>query len=159
MDYFQGVITEYLRANRSVFINTECLIQLDEGDKPLKDRHWYCDAMAVNFKESAVYLCEISYSGTMHSLVTRLHAWRLNWQELALAVRRDAGVPANWAVCPWVFIPRKHHDLFTRKLGQLKSSPERTEQMPTPRVTYLESALPWEYRTWDRKTDAIAGDA
>ena len=28
--------------------------------------------------------------------------------------------------------------------------------MPTPRITFLESTLPWEYRNWDRKTDAIA---
>ena len=48
MDYFQGVVTDYLRANRSVFVNTECLIQLDEGNKQLKCRHWFCDAMAVN---------------------------------------------------------------------------------------------------------------
>ncbi len=41
MDYFQGVVTEYLRAKRSVFVNTEFMISLDEGDKPKKDRHWY----------------------------------------------------------------------------------------------------------------------
>ena len=86
MDYFQGVVTDYLRANRSVFVNTECLIQLDEGNKQLKDRHWFCDAMAVNFKESTVYLCEITYSATMQSLVSRLHAWRMHWTELQLAV-------------------------------------------------------------------------
>lgn len=49
MDYFQGVVTEFLRANRSTFVNTEYLIQLDEVKTPLKARHWYCDALAVNF--------------------------------------------------------------------------------------------------------------
>jgi hypothetical protein len=42
MDYFQGVVTEYLRADRTIFVNTECLIQLDGGDPPGKGRHWYC---------------------------------------------------------------------------------------------------------------------
>src|SRR5271157_6537115 len=82
MDYFQGVVTEYLRAKRSVFVNTECLISLDEGDNPKKSRHWYCDVVAVDFKESTVYLCEISYSATVQSLLTRLQAWRKCWSEL-----------------------------------------------------------------------------
>lgn len=158
MDYFQGVVTEYLRANRSVFVNTECLIQLDEGDKQFKDRHWYCDAMAVNFKESMVYLCEITYSATMQSLLSRLQAWEKNWLELTHAVLRDSGVPANWKVQPWVFIPQKHRDAFTKKLAQLRPAKGTQLQMPIPRVTYLESALPWEYRTWDRKSDAIVVD-
>jgi len=56
MDYFQGVVTEYLRANRATFVNTECLIQLEAGDTPAKGQHWYCDAVAVNFKEKTVGL-------------------------------------------------------------------------------------------------------
>ena len=114
LDYFQGVVTEYLRANRSVFVNTECLIQLDEGDRQIKGRHWYCDAMAVNFKESKVYLCETTYSATMQSLLSRLQAWQSNWSELARAVLRDAGAPSDWNVQPWVFIPKGHHDGFAR---------------------------------------------
>ena len=159
MDYFQGVVTEYLRANRSVFVNTECLIQLDEGDKQFKDRHWYCDAMAVNFKESTIYLCEITFSGTMQSLITRLQAWQANWDELVRAVLRDSGAPTHWKVQPWVFIPNKHHKLFTEKLARVKPVNNTEAKMPQPRITHLESVLPWEYRTWDRKSDAIVGDA
>lgn len=161
MDYFQGVVVEYLRANRSVFVNTECLIQLDDIDKQLKDRHWFCDAMAVNFKESAVYLCEITFSVTMHSLLNRLQAWGSNWPELVHAVRRDAGVPSDWSIRPWVFIPQRHHDAFSSKLTQVARSTSggTSGTMPTPRVTFLEAVLPWEYRSWDRKTDAIAGEA
>jgi hypothetical protein len=29
MDYFQGVVTEFLRADRAMFVNSECLLQLD----------------------------------------------------------------------------------------------------------------------------------
>jgi hypothetical protein len=159
LDYFQGVVTEYLRANRSVFVNTECLIQLDDGDKQFKDRHWYCDAMAVNFKESTIYLCEITYSSTMQSLLTRLQAWQANWEELSHAVLRDSGAPRDWKVQPWVFIPKKHHEVFAKKSAPVAAKPGVSQQMPAPRITYLESVMPWEYRTWDRKSDSIANDA
>lgn len=159
MDYFQGVVTEFLRADRSVFVNTEYLIQLDEGDKQFKDRHWYCDAIAVNFKEKAIYLCEISYSASLQSLMSRLQAWETNWQELNKSVIRDSRVPNNWAVRPWVFIPEKCRVVFDRKMALMKPKPDVERQMPRPRITYLESALPWEYPSWDRKHDALVGDA
>ena len=160
MDYFQGVVTDYLRANRSVFVNTECLINLDEGDKQLKSRHWFCDAMAVNFKEETVYLCEITYSTTMQSLLGRLNAWQKNWAELTAAVLRDAGIPPDWKVQLWLFIPKKHHELFLKKSTARKPETGVTWQMPAPRITYLESVVPWEYKnTWDRKLDVLAGDA
>ena len=160
MDYFQGVVTDYLRANRSVFVNTECLIQLDEGNKQLKDRHWFCDAMAVNFKESTVYLCEITYSATMQSLVSRLHAWRMHWTELQLAVLRDSGAPTGWKVQPWVFIPKQNHASFKAKIGSGQAALGQHGPMPAARVTYLEAVLPWEYKnTWDRKVDSIADEA
>lgn len=159
MDYFQGVVTEYLRASRSVFVNTECLINLDEGDKQHKGRHWYCDAVAVNFKNTTVYLCEVTYSTTMHSLLMRLNRWEANWKELTQAVFRDSGVPNTWSVRPWVFIPQLHHDTFTKKRTLAQQGIEKTVQMPSPRITYLESIVPWKYQTWDRKTDAVVGDA
>ncbi len=86
MDYFQGVVTEFLRADRAVFVNTECLIQLEPGNAPRRDRHWYCDAVAVNMQRQSVYLCEVSYSRTLHALLRRLQSWRANWTEIRPAV-------------------------------------------------------------------------
>ena len=105
MDYFQGVVTEFLRADRAVFVNTECLLQIESGDVPAKGRHWYCDAVAVNLREEIAYLCEITYSNTMYSLLTRLNAWRKNWPMVRLAIERDCAVPATWQIQPLVFIP------------------------------------------------------
>lgn len=34
MDYFEGVVFEFLRADRTLFINTQCCIQLNPGDNP-----------------------------------------------------------------------------------------------------------------------------
>ena len=160
MDYFQGVVTEYLRANRSVFVNTECLIQLDEGNVQLKGRHWFCDAMAVNLKEQTVFLCEVTYSTTMQSLISRLQAWQNNWQELHCAVLRDSGAPKEWKVQPWIFIPEPHHKTFAKKFVQSHLTTGSVPSMPKPRITYLESVLPWTYKnTWNRTTDDIASDA
>ena len=155
MDYFQGVVTEYLRADRSVFVNTELLIQLEPGDSPAKGRHWYCDAVAVNFRESVAYLCEISYSVSMHSLLSRMKAWGTHWAPMCAAVARDCRIPKDWEIEPWLFIPRANHGALARKLALIGKQGDGTCPMPVPRVTYLEKVTPWNYRSWDRKDDAI----
>ena len=78
MDYFQSIVIEYLRAKRCVFVNTEYLVNLDAGDKQYTGRHWYCDVLAVNFEESTLYLCEVTYSSTMQGLILRLKAWDMH---------------------------------------------------------------------------------
>ena len=158
MDYFQGVVTEYLRADRSMFVNSECLLQLDPGDPPAKGRHWYCDAVAVNFRESTVYLCEVTYSATLQALLGRLAGWRAHWPELRTALKRDCSVPTEWNAVPWVFIPSKCHDLLTKKLDSIPVK-EGKASMPRPRITFLESVTPWSYRTWDRRDSKLEGDA
>ena len=86
MGYFQEVVTEYLRADRAVFVNTECLIRLHPNDISTKGAHWYCDAVAVNFREKSVHLCEVSYSTTLHALGARLQTWAKNWPALCAAL-------------------------------------------------------------------------
>lgn len=69
MDHFEGVVLDYLRADRALFVNSQCCIQLNEGANPdTSGPHWYCDAVAVSFKEQAAYLCEISYAARAPSL-------------------------------------------------------------------------------------------
>lgn len=160
MDYFQGVVTEYLRAKRSVFVNTECLLQLDDGKTTPKDRHWYCDIVAVDFSERSVYLCEVTYSATMQSLLARLSAWRQHWPTLLSAIRRDCGIPSDWAVSPWVFIPEKYKEKFVEKIQAQSATANAPGEMPMPRITHLESTLPWNYLiTWNRQVDALDGNA
>jgi len=160
MDYFQGLVNDYLRARRSLFINTEFMISLDEGSKPKQGRHWYCDALAVDFKAKHLYLCEITYSATMQSLLTRLQAWRNHWGELTSSLFRDTGAPADWAVTPWVFLPKKYESDFRKKLALNHKTVESEVPMPEPRITHLEATLPWEYLlTWDRTEDHVAGAA
>jgi hypothetical protein len=159
MDYFQGVVTEFLRADRAVYVNTECLLQLDLGDSPPKGRHWYCDAVAVNFRESTVYLCEVSYSKGLSSLVARLSAWDTYWSELGAAIARDCAIPTSWAIQPWVFIPEARQATLDKKLAPILATVREGKRMPKPRVTFLEAVTPWKYRSWDRKSDALEAAA
>lgn len=48
MNYYESVVVDYLRADRALFVNTECCIQLNESDNPdTSGPHWYCDAVVV----------------------------------------------------------------------------------------------------------------
>ena len=104
MDYFQGVVTEYLRADRAMFVNTEYLIQLEPGNAPAKNKHWYCDAVAVNMRDNEVsyvkshtprllaHLTSASSAGLKLELVARCSGPRL---------RLEAGMArAAMAFCP-----------------------------------------------------------
>jgi hypothetical protein len=48
MPYYQDVVVEYLRENRAIFLNTECCIQLNEGNPDTSGTHWYCDVLAID---------------------------------------------------------------------------------------------------------------
>lgn len=154
MDYFQGVVTEYLRADRTIFVNTECLIQLDGGDPPGKGRHWYCDAVAVNFRDKRVYLCEVTYSKSLQSLIARLHAWANHWPAVCAALVRDCSVCETWSVEPWVFIPKALQTTFDKKMATIQTS-ALVPWLSMPKRTYLEEVSPWKHRTWDRKVEAL----
>lgn len=158
MDFFQSVVTEYLVADRAAFVNTELLIQLDP-DEPRKGRHWYCDAAAASFRDETLFLCEVTYSKSMAALAKRLLAWDSNWTELREAISRDCGIPRSWAIQPWVFIPEKYSATLKTRIVDLTAG-ERTETaMPYPRITFLESVVPWNYVTWDRKVSALENEA
>jgi hypothetical protein len=151
MDYYQGVVTEYLRADRAMFVNTECCLQLNAAANPDNSGpHWYCDAVAVNFRESAVYLCEISYSKTLDALVKRLTAWRNHWPALCQAIVRDCHVPAAWSVHPWLFVPEERRALLEAKLLMIASAGGDASTVAEPQITNLEDIAPWKYRSWDR---------
>jgi len=148
VDYYQGVVTDYLRADRSVFVNTECCIQLNAGDNPdTSGPHWYCDAVAVSFRRRTVHLCEISYSRSLSALLKRLEGWNSNWTQLRAALVRDSLIPGDWLVLPWVFIPKDCREALDRGLARVVNP---GGQMPSPEITYLEDVVPWKYRSWNR---------
>jgi hypothetical protein len=116
MAYYQDIVGEYLRADRSIFINQEFAIQLDEGvAQPKKGRSWICDAVAVDFRKKAVFLCEVTYSQTLSALLGRLKSWTQNWQGVTDALYRDSCIPHCYTVRPWVFLPESLIEAFVKK--------------------------------------------
>ena len=66
MDYYESIAVNYLRADRALFVNTECCVQLNQSDNPDgSGPHWYCDAVVCDFRKSGIFLCEISYSAQL----------------------------------------------------------------------------------------------
>lgn len=145
MDYYQGIVAEYLRANRSVFLNTECFIQIEPGSSPPKGTSWFCDIAAINMKEKTAYLCEVTFSTTLDSLKKRFSAWDMNWGRVREALAQDCAIPLDWKVVPWAFIPED-------RIPKLRQGMSYTN-MPEPRITALEAVVPWKYDSWNRTID------
>jgi hypothetical protein len=148
MDYYEGVVIDYLRADRALFVNTECCIQINPGHNPDKDTHWYCDAVVADFRSETVFLGEISYSVQLASLIKRLKTWHDNWDGVRGALARESALPAHWLerLRPWLFVPEKCVPTLLRGLSRIGNGPP----MFAPRITPLEMVQPWRYCGWDR---------
>ena len=151
MDHFESIVVDYLRADRSLFVNPQCLIQLESLGAVKKGASWYCDTLTADFRNSTVFLCEVSYSTTLYSLQKRLTEWAQNWEQLQLAVRRDCFFPNNWPIRPWLFVREQSITKAVTILARIYS----TEGVKLrPKITTLEMTLPWLYKTWDRPVEA-----
>ena len=149
MDYYQAVITEYLSADRALFVNNEFCLQLNEADNPdVSGPHWYVDALTLDFRDSTIFLCEMTYSASLDSLAKRLKGWAESWPLVKSAVCRDAYLPDDWQIRPWIFVPEALVPILLRKLSKIDFSSENA--MPMPRVTTMEMVQPWNYRAWNR---------
>ena len=94
----------------------------------------------------------------MAALAKRLLAWNANWSELQKAISRDCGVPESWSIRPWAFIPEKYSDALKSRILVLADEGRPDEAMPYPQITFLESVVPWNYVTWDRKVAALENE-
>jgi hypothetical protein len=149
MNYYENVVVDYLRADRAVFVNTEYCIQINRADNPDKSGpHWYCDAVAVNFRSKEVFLCEISYASELASLTKRLKDWHANWKGVCDAVARDSFFSEPWPVRPWLFVPEDRVPLLKQRLDQMQPLHF------VPKITTLEMVQPWRYPSWNRKPDS-----
>lgn len=145
MDYYESVMLHYLRADRALFLNTECCIQINKSDNPdTSGPHWYCDAVAVDFRQSAIFLCEISYSNRLQDLTKRLRDWNAHWGQLVSGLVRDSCLPSDWPVRPWLFVPGEEPlKLLLRRLDGI-------QLQFVPRITTLDAILPWTFNSWNR---------
>lgn len=148
MDFYEGVVIDYIRADRALFVNPQCLLQLNSSDNPdTTGPHWYCDALAVDFRSSTIFLCEVSYGKQLQSLKKRLDDWVRHWDELKTALERDSRLPAAWPIRPWLFVPEQRIPKLEEILKHLQTIHNRDV---FPRITTLEMTQPWNYCTWNR---------
>jgi hypothetical protein len=149
MDFYQGVVVEFLNADRAVFVNPECCLQLNPGRNPdVSGPHWYCDAVATNFRTKSVFLCEISYSLSLEPLYKRLKGWSEHWNGLCDAIQRDCCIPEDWRITPWLFVPERNVPRLEEKLTRIGDSERDEGGMPKPIVTTLEEVTPWRRKDW-----------
>jgi len=150
MDFFQGIVADYLRADRSCFINPEFFLanDLSEIDQDRK-KFWYVDVLAIQTEECCAYLCEVTYAKPPTALLRRLKTWNQHWPAVCAGLYRDAGLPPElWEVRPWLFVPSDHIQ------PMLASVPQFT---PAVKITPLEMTLPWKYH-WNRKGETKKPD-
>jgi hypothetical protein len=150
MDFYQGVAVDYLRADRALFVNTECCIQLNEGLNPDKTGpHWYCDAVAIDLRNSQVFLGEISYAKHLTSLIHRLKDWHQYWAGVKAALVRDSCIKQEWSVRPWCFVPERSVELLKKNLAKIEK--ETGSPALNVWITPLEKVQPWLYRSYHRR--------
>lgn len=150
MDYYQGVVVDYLRADRAVFVNTECCIQLNEGPNPdTTGPHWYCDAVAIDLRDKTIFLCEVSFASKLDSLLKRLKEWSEHWTEVHNALCRDCLADATWKLRPWLFVPNNSVSVLVPKLRAMTNVGGGL--IFEPRITPLECVQPWNYHSWNHQ--------
>jgi hypothetical protein len=99
MGHFKDVVMDYLQADGAVFINTKFRIQLDELGESEKPGQWYsCDAVAIDLRHGAIYLCETAFEHKFRSLVKKLSTWTKNWESIKSALRMGCRIPADWRI-------------------------------------------------------------
>jgi hypothetical protein len=143
VDYFQGVVLEYLRADRTCFVNPEFWIRgnpTSPHDKP----HWFVDVLAVQMKLQQVWLCEVTYAKQPRALIQRLKNWRTHWDTINQTLKEDTFIDKDWPVIPWVFGAPD-----TLKVVE----PVLKDLFPEGQTKNLEKVLPWLYCTYDRKEE------
>lgn len=150
MDFYQGVVVDYLRADRSLFLNPECFVQIEPGSQPPKGSSWYCDIQAVNFRAKTIFLCEVTYSSTLQALLKRLKAWNHHWKEIHEALVQDSKLPSEWPIRAWLFVPEKSVGLLCKGLEQIAGKEPLGFR---PLITTLEMVQPWTYNQFDLRVE------
>jgi len=136
-----------------MFIKAECPIQLESGKFPPKGTSCILMRLPSTSRGGRVYLCEVSYSKTLYTLARRLEAWSKDWPRLREAILHDYLITGpdseSWRVRPWVFVPLGLRKQLKKRLSELAkaSSDVGKPSMPAPKVTFLESVVPWRGKT------------
>jgi hypothetical protein len=153
MDHYKIVVMDYLQSDRAVFLNLECRFELDEvahlEEKTVQ--HCSCDAVAIDLRHGAAYLCDTAVHEDLQSLMRKLAAWTKNWDSIKAILERDCKVPANWRVHVWLFVPKDSIEMLDEKLEQLRKTVGARFKV---KLTALEDVQPWRLSAWKRSEES-----
>jgi hypothetical protein len=147
VDYYQAVVMDYLRADRKLFLNAEFCIQLGDYLNPDRTKHWYCDALTVDFGEKTIWLVEISFADQLRALRKRLMDWENHWDVIPGRVKElsaAGSVYSDWFVRPWLFVRSDLDKAVRKRLEPFEQGCLRAK------VDSLDNVLPWTYASWNR---------
>jgi len=155
LDYYQGVVIDYLRADRSVFVNSEyCIEPPESANNVTCGDHWSCDAVAMDFRNKTIFLCEVTLAANLSALSSRLHDWHMNWDEVQMAIIRQSKLDdifvAGWSIKPWLFVPKERIDPLQKRLSLIGNGQELNFKYE---ITCLEDVQPWLYKPHNRQPD------
>jgi hypothetical protein len=142
MDQYQVVVAQFLERDPALFLHHNASIRLSG---PVKGNSWTVDLLAIHFGEKGAYLCELELAGNLKRLLWRLEAWDGRWPLICQAIRQTSAIPDSWLIQPWLFIPEARKQALLAGL--------HCSQMPQPRITWLESVVPWNDNSDERTKD------
>lgn len=145
MDHYKVLVMDYLQSDRAVFLNNECRLEI-EADTGTR-LHCACDAVAIDLRHGAVYLCEAALDETLSSLFRKLSTWTRHWGSIKAALCRDCKVPPTWRVHVWLFVPRDSLEMMEERLEQLRHTLGAKFKV---KLTALEEVQPWRSASWER---------
>lgn len=148
MDHYKTVVIDYLQSDKAVFVNIDCRLEFDQAVSSDKSRrHCSCDAVAIDMRHGAVYLCDAVLDDRLPSLIRKLSAWTRNWDSIVSAFRRECKVPADWRLHVWLFVLRDSIETLEQRLEQLRQTVGTRFKV---KLTALEDVQPWRISQWER---------
>lgn len=148
MDHYKTVVMDFLQSDRAVFVNEECCFALADSAHV---QHCACDAVAIDLRHGAVYLCETALEGELPSLLRKLTGWTKHWDQIKDTLHRECKVPAGWRVHVWLFVPRDAIEMLDAKLEHLRQTAGSRFKV---KITALEDVQPWRISSWERREEA-----
>jgi hypothetical protein len=146
MEHYKTVVMDYLQADRAVFVNTKCDIEVGGAASQKKSgQHCSCDAVAIDLRHRAVYLCDAAFESKLQPLIKKLSTWTKNWDSIETALQHECRVPAKWRVYIWLFVPKDLIEMLDAELEDLRNTSGSKFKV---KVTVLEDVQPWRASCW-----------